>query len=78
MTFKFELGQLVVHKTSQKDTYWPIEPTRFLILGRACLESQDAKEELYLVAYQSKEGHIYKHYLFEQELQALKTEENDR
>ena len=76
MTFKFEIGQLVTHKAGQSGGFIS-HPVKYFILGRAWLESQVGIEELYLLAYEDGNRDVKRIYLYEQELQTLKTEEND-
>lgn len=73
MEFKFEIGQLVTHKTSSNS--FLTGSVKYFVLGRAWLESQVGVEELYLLAYEDGNRDVKRTYLYEQELQALKTEE---
>lgn len=75
MNFKFELGQLVTHKAGQAG--FVTQQVKYFVLGRAWLESQVGIEELYLLAYEDGNRDVKRIYLYEQELQTLKTEEND-
>lgn len=74
MNFKFELGQLVTHKTGSSS--FLTGSIKYFILGRAWLESQMGIEELYLLAYEDGNRDVKRIYLYEPELQSLKTEEN--
>lgn len=75
MNFKFELGQLVTHKAGQAG--FVTQQVKYFVHGRAWLESQVGIVELYLLAYEDGNRDVKGIYLYEQELQTLKTEEND-
>lgn len=78
MNFKFELGQIVTHITKSDEYRFTFTPaTKYVILGRGTIETLGGVEELYLVGYNGTDNHFYKHFVYVQELQALKTEEND-